>query len=199
MRIRKYTPGDLDALRHMHAAQGFGYPLPDLDSPMFVSKLVLEEDLDDTGTPESEIGGREASERSSPSAISPQVASAGATSSRVTMAILQRLTAETYLLHDPADGTPRIRWERFLALHDAARNDAAAHGLDDVQAFLPPRIALAFGRRLARLGWARDPWPCFSTNYVITSARCSPIHEQQVTTFPEVSTWDAAHKHKRSK
>jgi hypothetical protein len=31
-----------------------------------------------------------------------------------------------------------------------------------VQAFLPPRIARAFGRRLAGLGWTQDPWPCFS-------------------------------------
>ena len=40
-------PADLDALRRMHAAQGFGYPLPDLDSPLFLSKLVLEEDGED--------------------------------------------------------------------------------------------------------------------------------------------------------
>jgi hypothetical protein len=126
MRIREYTPGDLEALRQMHAAQGFGYPLPNLDSPMFVSKLVLEEE------------------------------------EGVTMAILQRLTAETYLLHDPEAGTPRQRWQRFLALHDAARRHAAAKGLDDVQAFLPPRIARAFGRRLSQLGWTRDPWPCFT-------------------------------------
>jgi hypothetical protein len=78
------------------------------------------------------------------------------------MAILQRLTAETYLLHDPTAGTPRLRWEGFLALHDAARRDAAVRGLSDVQAFLPPRVARAFGRRLARLGWTQDPWPCFS-------------------------------------
>jgi hypothetical protein len=37
MRIREYTPADLDALRQMHAAQGFGYPLPDLESPLFVN------------------------------------------------------------------------------------------------------------------------------------------------------------------
>lgn len=125
----------------MHAAQGFGYPLPDLDGPLFLSKLVLEEDGEDAD------GGRELADHNSP---------------RVTMAILLRLTAETYLLHDPGAGTPRQRWQRFLALHEAARRDAAARGLDDVQAFLPPRIARAFGRRLARLGWTRDPWPCFS-------------------------------------
>ena len=40
-------PSDLDTLRRMHAAQGFGYPLPDLSSPMFVSKLVLDENEED--------------------------------------------------------------------------------------------------------------------------------------------------------
>ncbi|MGD0909488.1 MAG: hypothetical protein ABSA96_18050 [Candidatus Acidiferrales bacterium] len=178
MRIREYNSTDLDALRRMHAAQGFGYPFPDLDSPLFVSKLVLEDD-DDTGA---EPGrehrgdeGRELMDADSPledlsratssRAVSSRAASCRTSSrsaSRVTMAILQRLTAETYLLHDPGAGTPRQRWQRFLALHDAARLHAAARGLDDVQAFLPPRIARAFGRRLARLGWTRDPWPCFS-------------------------------------
>ena len=147
MRIREYTSDDLDALRQMHAAQGFGYPLPNLDSPMFVSKLVLEED--DDGDADSSQEGETVNVRDS-------------SRPKIVMAILQRLTAETYLLHDPAAGTPRQRWQRFLALHDAARRDAAARGLDDVQAFLPPRVARAFGRRLSRLGWTRDPWPCFS-------------------------------------
>lgn len=78
------------------------------------------------------------------------------------MAVLLRLTAEAYLLHDSSAGTPRSRWQNFLALHDAALAAATALGLDDAQAFLPPRIARAFGRRLERLGWCRDPWPCFS-------------------------------------
>ena len=130
----------------MHAAQGFGYPLPDLESPLFLSKLVLEEDGE-----EKESGREEAH---------PKFAPVG--SPRLTMAILQRLTAETYLLHDPDAGTPRRRWKSFLALHEAARGAAIARGLDDVQAFLPPPIARAFGRRLARLGWTHDPWPCFS-------------------------------------
>ncbi len=47
MRIREYTAADIDELRRLHAAQGFGYPLPDLDSPLFVSKLVLEDDAED--------------------------------------------------------------------------------------------------------------------------------------------------------
>jgi hypothetical protein len=144
--VREYKSSDLDTLRRMHAAQGFGYPLPDLESPLFLSKLVLE----DNGQ-EKECGREEADANFPP-----------ADSARVTMAILQRVTAETYLLHDPAAGTPRRRWKSFLALHEAARDAAIERGLDDVQAFLPPPIARAFGRRLARLGWTRDPWPCFS-------------------------------------
>lgn len=147
MRIREYTPADFDALRHMHGAQGFGYPLPNLNSPMFVSKLVLEEDDEGDATSTQEGASVNARATAQP---------------KIVMAILQRLTAETYLLHNPTAGTPRQRWQRFLALHDAARRHAAARGLDDVQAFLPPRVARAFGRRLSQLGWRRDPWPCFS-------------------------------------
>jgi hypothetical protein len=173
LRIREYSSADFAALRQMHAAQGFGYPFPDLESPLFVSKLVLEEEDDfdtEAGGENSTDEGREEANADFALDDAYRTTSCGAASSRlqsrrtsrVTMAILQRLTAETYLLHDPGAGTPRQRWQRFLALHDAARLHAAARGLDDVQAFLPPRVARAFGRRLARLGWARDPWPCFS-------------------------------------
>jgi hypothetical protein len=177
MRIREYTPADFDALRRMHAAQGFGYPLPDLDSPLFVSKLVLEDDTEDcdpandagvdSGNRNPSLSGRE--ERDGKEA-NREVArgdslperSGAAHPKRVAMAVFLRLTAEAYLLHDPADGTPRLRWQRFLALHEAARRSAAERGLDDVQAFLPPPVSRAFGRRLSRLGWRRDPWDCFS-------------------------------------
>jgi len=126
MRIREYTSSDLKALKRLHAAQGFGYPFPDLDSPLLITKLVLEED-----------------------------------SGEISMAALLRLTAEAFLLHDPVAAAPQERWQRLLAMHEAVRRDAAARGLDDAQAFLPPRVARAFGRRLARLGWRRDPWPCY--------------------------------------
>ena len=81
---------------------------------------------------------------------------------RPRMAALLRLTAEAYLLADPRDGTPRERWQWLLALHEATRRGAAARGLADVQAFLPPRVTRAFGRRLAKLGWRRDPWACYT-------------------------------------
>jgi hypothetical protein len=126
MLVRAYTDADLDALRAMHAAQGFTYELPDPSDPLFLVRTVLEDD------------------------------------GRPRMAAFLRLTAETYLLADPGDGAPRQRWQWLLALHEATRQAAAAQGLADVQAFLPPRVARAFGRRLQKLGWRRDPWPCYS-------------------------------------
>ncbi|HTU36307.1 MAG TPA: hypothetical protein VMF66_21080 [Candidatus Acidoferrum sp.] len=48
MRIREYTEGDLNALRQMHARQKFDYEFPDLTDPLFLSKLVVE---DEAGRP----------------------------------------------------------------------------------------------------------------------------------------------------
>jgi len=81
---------------------------------------------------------------------------------RPRMAAFLRLSAEAYLLADPREGSPRQRWRWLLALHEAVRQEVATRGLADVQAFLPPRVARAFGRRLAALGWRRDPWTCYT-------------------------------------
>ena len=126
MNVRAYTDADLDALRAMHAAQGFAYAFPDLADPLFLVRQVVE----DAGRPR--------------------------------MAALLRLTAEAYLLADPAEGAPRERWQWLASLHESTRRAAAAHGLRDVQAFVPPPIVRAFGRRLASLGWRRDPWTCYT-------------------------------------
>lgn len=132
MLIREYTDADLSALRQLHSAQHMPYRFPDLTNPLFLTKLVVEND--------SPCGsGRE-----------------------VIAAALLRVTSEAYLLLDPRAGTPRERWQALLLLHEATRADAARRGLDDAHAWLPPQVAQAFGRRLARLGWFREPWPSFS-------------------------------------
>src|SRR5215472_14160111 len=41
--IRKYQPSDFRALKAIFEDQHFEYDLPDLDSPLFMGKLVLEE------------------------------------------------------------------------------------------------------------------------------------------------------------
>jgi len=49
MQIREYKESDLNALRQIHAAQGFGYDFPDLADPLFLTKLVLEEENREPG------------------------------------------------------------------------------------------------------------------------------------------------------
>ncbi|MGB2677689.1 MAG: hypothetical protein WAN12_11465 [Candidatus Acidiferrum sp.] len=127
LRIREYDEGDLEALRAIHAAQGFPYEFPDLRNPLFLTKLVLAGDETDTAEGKGIAG-----------------------------AALLRLTAEAYLLLDPKRGTPGERWQWLLGLHEATRRQAWERGLEDVHAWLPPEIAAKFGRRLMRLGWVRD-------------------------------------------
>jgi hypothetical protein len=139
--IREYRDSDLDALRSIHAAQGFDYSLPDLSNPLFVTRLVLEQD------PPSLCSGAASCARAEPQP---------SRSGQLLGAALLRLTAEAYLLLDPRQGTPRDRWNALLALHAATERDAWQRGLEDVHAWLPPPIAHKFGRRLQRLGWLRD-------------------------------------------
>lgn len=153
MRIREYTENDLDALRAIHATQGFDYALPDLSNPLFVTKLVL--------TNQDVAAGFSPASRGAVTAYIGVDAAlrGGATptsNEKIIGAALLRLTAEAYLLLDPKAGTPRERWQWLLALHAAAERDAWHRGLEDVHAWLPPPIAKKFGKRLERLGWVRD-------------------------------------------
>jgi hypothetical protein len=134
MQIRQYRESDLAALRAIHAAQGFAYPLPDLSNPLFVTKLILSDAYKQNESDEC--------------AAAPQ--------ERIIGAALLRLTAEAYLLLDPKAGTPRERWRWLLQLHAATERDAWQRGLEDVHAWLPPPIARKFGKRIMQLGWNRD-------------------------------------------
>jgi hypothetical protein len=146
MRIREYSEGDLEALRAIHAAQGFDYRLPDLNNPLFVTKLVLTE------------------ENGAPGGATP------AQPETILGAALLRLTAEAYLLLDPRAGTPRERWHWLMALHAATEHDAWRRGLEDVHAWLPPPITKKFGKRMERLGWVRDDdWTPFCKKLQVRS------------------------------
>lgn len=128
MRVREYQEGDLEELKRIHGAQGFSYAFPDLENPLFMTKLVLVEE---------DSGAEEAGEK-------------------IVGAALLRLTAEAYLLLDPKAGTPRERWGWLFGLHGVTEREAVRRGLEDVHAWLPPEIAGKFGRRLMKLGWVRD-------------------------------------------
>jgi hypothetical protein len=127
MRIREYTEADLEPLQQIHARQGFDYAFPDLRDPIFVSKLVLE---DDAG----------------------QVVMASLARLTCEMYLLLDRTAS----ESSSAGNPQERYARLLALHQAGERDLLARGLDDAHAWLPPPIAKRFGRRLTTLGWIRD-------------------------------------------
>lgn len=137
--IREYTDTDLDALVAMHRAQGFEYPFPNLRDPLFVSKLVLCENAAPDSVTESRGEGN-----------------CDSADGKIVMAALARLTCEIYLLADPHAGTPRRRYARLLELHRAGAADLRTRGLADAHAWLPPRIAGRFGRRLESLGWLCD-------------------------------------------
>ena len=141
MKIREYDDADLAALRRMHASQGFAYPFPDLRDPIFISKLVLE---DNAGRP------------------------AMASLARLTCEIYLLVDRDVKRDGKVADATsPRERYAQLLALHDAGERDLIARGLNDAHAWLPPHIAKRFGRRLTALGWLRDDaWTPYCKRFV---------------------------------
>jgi hypothetical protein len=133
MLIREYTESDLDALRAMHASQGFDYPFPDLDDPIFLSKLVLEDEA-----------GRVV------------MASLARLTCEMYLLMDRGAARDRSPRKSGGAGNPRRRYEWLLALHAAGERDLLARGLDDAHAWLPPAIARRFGRRLEALGWVRD-------------------------------------------
>ena len=147
MLIRAYEQQDREALQRIHGAQGFGYAFPDLQNPLFLTKLVLVRGGE---------SGEEALESCRDGAQQCCAPTRRTDPSGIVGAALLRLTAEAYLLLDPNAGTPRARWEWLLGLHAATEREAARRGLADVHAWLPPEIATKFGKRLSKLGWIRD-------------------------------------------
>ena len=140
MKIREYTDADFAALRRMYASQGFDYAFPDLRDPLFVSKLVLEDD-----------DGRLVM----------------ASLARLTCEMYLLVDRRSKSGAGESSGAPensrrgrraeaRARYAQLLALHEAGERDLIARGLHDAHAWLPPRISKRFGRRLAALGWVRD-------------------------------------------
>jgi hypothetical protein len=146
--VRRYTDADLDALRRAHASQGFSYPFPDLRDPIFVSKLVLE---DDAGRVVMASLARLTCEMFL--LVDRGVARDNASSADHDAQ--ERCASEGDDKTMTARGA-RERYGQMLALHKACEQDLLARGLDDAHAWLPPSIARRFGRRLEALGWIRD-------------------------------------------
>lgn len=83
----------------------------------------------------------------------------GEENGQIVNAGLAHLTSEIYFLADMRIGTPRERFDNFLAMEREGCRVAYHHGgLSDLHAFLPPQVVKPFGRRLARLGWVPEHW-----------------------------------------
>jgi hypothetical protein len=169
--VREYTDADLDTLRRMHARQGFDYAFPDLADPIFVSKLVVEDDagrvamaslarltcemyllvdrdLADTA-PNRNVSSR------GPSSAEGSLFDVGSGDAAMQRGVPRRARNDSSGRLSRA-GKAGERYARLLALHRAAECDLLARGLEDAHAWLPPAIARRFGRRLESLGWVRD-------------------------------------------
>ncbi len=81
---------------------------------------------------------------------------------RIASAAFAHLTSEVYGFFNHDVGTPRERFQGFMALHEAGCRAAwYPGGLSDLHAWLPPQIEKSFGKRLMNLGWKKSLWPCF--------------------------------------
>jgi len=77
-------------------------------------------------------------------------------------AIAARKTVECFMLGDPNWRTPVWRFTAFEMLHHAIHRMMFLQGFTDAHAFLPPRVAKAFGKRLQRdFGWVPSTWVSF--------------------------------------
>jgi hypothetical protein len=140
MLVREYTEADLDALRRMHA-RGFGYAFPDLADPLFVSKLVVE---DERGRPVMASLARLTCEMYL-LVDRPDKDGAGNRSAGKVENTLGGEAGDTF---SARKGVARERYAQLLALHRAGEQHLLARGLEDAHAWLPPPVARRFGRRL---------------------------------------------------
>lgn len=78
----------------------------------------------------------------------------------VGMAAFLKLTAEAYLICNPRWRNPAWRFEALRQLSHECNSDARDAGVQEVVAFLPPKVVSTFGRRLGKLGWnkIRNDW-----------------------------------------
>lgn len=79
----------------------------------------------------------------------------------IQVAIAER-TVQLYLLGS-RDGHALAKMEGIRQLHDALREKLAAKGYKSADAWLPPQIEKAFGRRLMKsFSWLRNTWGSYS-------------------------------------
>lgn len=81
----------------------------------------------------------------------------------VTLIVARGKMAELYMIADPDWETPGWRFAALQKLHEAMRQKLVSLGIRFVTSWLPPPMALPFGRRLMRsFGWRKQLWQSFS-------------------------------------
>ena len=79
---------------------------------------------------------------------------------KVEMAVLLRMTAETFFLVGDA-GTRKQRLGKMLALQQAVSPEAKSLGICDAFCWVPPEIDARFGPLLLHVGWKKPEWPSY--------------------------------------
>jgi hypothetical protein len=75
-----------------------------------------------------------------------------------------KVTSEVYLLVDHTIGTPEERWIWLEELKEFMANRAAAHGLEQMTAWIPREIEDSFAKRLEALGFVKSPYQSYTLN-----------------------------------
>lgn len=129
MNVRPLRESDLPALKRM--AEASGYPYPDLSNPMIESVFVVEGE-----------------------------------NGQIVMACAAERIVQLYLFASPetvkngqenGQMHPAVKLHALRLLHDAMAPGLRAKGYTEANAFIPPSIDKAFGRRLSRtFGWVRN-------------------------------------------
>lgn len=66
----------------------------------------------------------------------------------------------------PQDGNPASKLHMIRMLHQAMSVELRRLGYNSAEAFLPPSIAVKFGRRLERtFGWWKNRWSSWTINF----------------------------------
>lgn len=83
---------------------------------------------------------------------------------RLVMALMGRVTCEMFLLMHPNAGTPKERFQNFVALHLESEKDLWRHGMQDAHAFIPPGERMERFKELLRyFGWVpATEWECWT-------------------------------------
>lgn len=82
---------------------------------------------------------------------------------KIVQTFFAHLTAECYVMMDHEEGTPEQRMQLLEQL--AAVGESLAWnpgGLDEICAWVPPKLEKSFGKRLLGIGWRKSAWPCFA-------------------------------------